>query len=152
MAHYCLGLVMAEGDHLSWCWTDYTGSRTQMDFPGQFLSHSLTHSSTINQKKTNERKNWKLVMTTPAAGLVFGLHHHLHWFRCIIKPKAMIQTEMGPVMSTPLPFAMSLRVRMSSPDKFFSHLRADTSLLCTWTGELFLELHNGTYTTEAKVE
>lgn len=45
-----------------------------------------------------------------------------------------------------------LRVQMSSPDKFFSHLRADTSLLGTWTGELFLELHNGTYTTEAKVE
>eukprot|EP00066_Takifugu_rubripes_P004327 XP_003967613.1 PREDICTED: alpha-mannosidase 2C1 isoform X1 [Takifugu rubripes] len=44
------------------------------------------------------------------------------------------------------------RVQMSSPDKFFSHLRADTSLLCTWTGELFLELHNGTYTTEAKIK
>ncbi|CAF98334.1 unnamed protein product, partial [Tetraodon nigroviridis] len=44
------------------------------------------------------------------------------------------------------------RVQMSSPDKFFSHLRTNTSLLCTWTGELFLELHNGTYTTQAKVE
>lgn len=44
------------------------------------------------------------------------------------------------------------RVQMSSPEKFFSHLRTNTSLLCTWTGELFLELHNGTYTTEAKVE
>ncbi len=47
---------------------------------------------------------------------------------------------------------VSHRVQSSSPDKFFSQLRADSALLCTWTGELFLELHNGTYTTEAQVE
>lgn len=41
---------------------------------------------------------------------------------------------------------------MSSPDKLFSQLQADSALLCTWTGELFLELHNGTYTTQAQVE
>ena len=51
-----------------------------------------------------------------------------------------------------LKFSVSLRVKMSSPDKFFSQLHADFDLLCTWTGELFLELHNGTYTTQAKVE
>lgn len=45
-----------------------------------------------------------------------------------------------------------LRIQMSSPDRLFSQLRADTSLLCTWTGELFLELHNGSYTTQAQVE
>lgn len=45
-----------------------------------------------------------------------------------------------------------LRVQTSSPDKLFSHLQADSDLLCTWTGELFLELHNGTYTTQAQVE
>lgn len=47
---------------------------------------------------------------------------------------------------------MFLRVHTSSPDKLFSQLQADSALLCTWTGELFLELHNGTYTTEAQVE
>lgn len=46
---------------------------------------------------------------------------------------------------------MSSRVQMSSPDVLFSQLEADSSLLCTWVGELFLELHNGTYTTQAKV-
>ena len=44
------------------------------------------------------------------------------------------------------------RVQTSSPDKLFSELRADSDLLCTWSGELFLELHNGTYTTEAQVD
>lgn len=43
------------------------------------------------------------------------------------------------------------RVLMSSPDKLFSQLQHDSALLCTWTGELFLELHNGTYTTQAQV-
>uniref|UniRef100_A0AAQ6A5A0 alpha-mannosidase n=1 Tax=Amphiprion ocellaris TaxID=80972 RepID=A0AAQ6A5A0_AMPOC len=44
------------------------------------------------------------------------------------------------------------RVRMSSPDELFSQLQADSALLCTWSGELFLELHNGTYTTQAQIK
>ncbi|XP_056138138.1 alpha-mannosidase 2C1 [Lampris incognitus] len=44
------------------------------------------------------------------------------------------------------------KVQMSSPDKLFSQLRAESALLCTWTGELFLELHNGTYTTQAEIK
>ncbi|XDV52784.1 hypothetical protein PO909_021447 [Leuciscus waleckii] len=44
------------------------------------------------------------------------------------------------------------KVQMSSPDVLFSQLEADSSLLCTWVGELFLELHNGTYTTQAKIK
>ena len=40
---------------------------------------------------------------------------------------------------------------MSTPDRLFSELLADSALLCTWSGELFLELHNGTYTTQAQV-
>ncbi|KAF6738905.1 Alpha-mannosidase 2C1 [Oryzias melastigma] len=44
------------------------------------------------------------------------------------------------------------KVQMSSPDQLFSQLQADSSLLCTWTGELFLELHNGTYTTQAQIK
>ncbi|CAH2273484.1 alpha-mannosidase 2C1 [Pelobates cultripes] len=44
------------------------------------------------------------------------------------------------------------RVKMSSPDQFFSAVETDTSQLCTWVGELFLELHNGTYTTQAQIK
>lgn len=44
-----------------------------------------------------------------------------------------------------------LRVQLSSPRKLFSALESDSGQLCTWVGELFLELHNGTYTTHAQV-
>ncbi|XP_062847801.1 alpha-mannosidase 2C1 [Trichomycterus rosablanca] len=44
------------------------------------------------------------------------------------------------------------RVKMSSPDRLFSELQSDSGLLCTWSGELFLELHNGTYTTQAQIK
>nr|DBA31660.1 TPA: hypothetical protein GDO54_007453 [Pyxicephalus adspersus] len=44
------------------------------------------------------------------------------------------------------------RVHLSTPDQFFSALETNTSQLCTWVGELFLELHNGTYTTQAQIK
>ncbi|XP_072409308.1 alpha-mannosidase 2C1 isoform X1 [Chiloscyllium punctatum] len=44
------------------------------------------------------------------------------------------------------------RVKQSSPETFFSILEADTTMLCTWVGELFLELHNGSYTSQAKIK
>ncbi|XP_038562144.1 alpha-mannosidase 2C1 [Micropterus salmoides] len=44
------------------------------------------------------------------------------------------------------------KVQTSSPEKLFSQLQADSALLCTWAGELFLELHNGTYTTQAQIK
>uniref|UniRef100_A0A8C9FCJ7 Alpha-mannosidase 2C1 n=1 Tax=Pavo cristatus TaxID=9049 RepID=A0A8C9FCJ7_PAVCR len=44
------------------------------------------------------------------------------------------------------------RVQISTPDRFFSVLEKESSQLCTWVGELFLELHNGTYTTQAQIK
>ncbi|KAM6937533.1 alpha-mannosidase 2C1 [Xenentodon cancila] len=44
------------------------------------------------------------------------------------------------------------KVQMSTPGRLFSQLCAESALLCTWTGELFLELHNGTYTTQAQIK
>jgi hypothetical protein len=47
---------------------------------------------------------------------------------------------------------ISFRVKMSTPDQLFSDIEAeDGGKLCRWAGELYLELHNGTYTTHAKV-
>lgn len=46
---------------------------------------------------------------------------------------------------------LSHRVQISTPDQLFSVLEKESSQLCTWVGELFLELHNGTYTTQAQV-
>lgn len=43
-------------------------------------------------------------------------------------------------------------VQSKTPLDFFSKLEAeDAHNLCTWTGELYLELHRGTYTSQAKV-
>ncbi|XP_014636428.1 PREDICTED: alpha-mannosidase 2C1 isoform X6 [Ceratotherium simum simum] len=47
---------------------------------------------------------------------------------------------------------VSLRVQLSSPGRLFSALESDSGQLCTWVGELFLELHNGTYTTHAQIK
>uniref|UniRef100_A0A8C3LKI4 Alpha-mannosidase 2C1 n=1 Tax=Chrysolophus pictus TaxID=9089 RepID=A0A8C3LKI4_CHRPC len=44
------------------------------------------------------------------------------------------------------------RIQFSTPDHFFSVLEKESSQLCTWVGELFLELHNGTYTTQAQIK
>ncbi|KAG8514576.1 Alpha-mannosidase 2C1 [Galemys pyrenaicus] len=44
------------------------------------------------------------------------------------------------------------RVQLSSPERLFSALESDSEQLCTWVGELFLELHNGTYTTLAQIK
>ncbi|GFO19170.1 alpha-mannosidase [Plakobranchus ocellatus] len=45
------------------------------------------------------------------------------------------------------------KVQLSSSDAFFSTLEAESpNMLCHWRGELYLELHNGTYTTWAQVK
>lgn len=38
----------------------------------------------------------------------------------------------------------------STPNKFFENLEAESSQLCRWVGELYLELHNGTYTSQVR--
>ena len=41
---------------------------------------------------------------------------------------------------------------MSSPRQFFGTVSGrESGKLCKWVGELYLELHRGTYTTQAKV-
>ncbi|XP_076466498.1 alpha-mannosidase 2C1-like [Babylonia areolata] len=47
------------------------------------------------------------------------------------------------------------RVEMRGPGEFFRAVEEEEETarrLCTWRGELYLELHNGTYTTHAKVK
>uniref|UniRef100_A0A5F4VVD7 Alpha-mannosidase 2C1 n=1 Tax=Callithrix jacchus TaxID=9483 RepID=A0A5F4VVD7_CALJA len=44
------------------------------------------------------------------------------------------------------------RVQLSSPRQLFSALESGSGQLCTWVRELFLELHNGTYTTHAQIK
>eukprot|EP00117_Sycon_ciliatum_P016137 scpid24513/ scgid1061/ Alpha-mannosidase 2C1; Alpha mannosidase 6A8B; Alpha-D-mannoside mannohydrolase; Mannosidase alpha class 2C member 1 len=45
------------------------------------------------------------------------------------------------------------RIRPSTPMDFFSKLESTSaSSLCTWVGEMYLELHNATYTTQAEIK
>ncbi|KAK3704578.1 hypothetical protein RRG08_033620 [Elysia crispata] len=45
------------------------------------------------------------------------------------------------------------KIKLASSDAFFSNIEAERpNRLCRWRGELYLELHNGTYTTWAKVK
>jgi alpha-mannosidase len=42
------------------------------------------------------------------------------------------------------------RTEMRTPTEFFQRLETDAKDLTTWVGELYLELHRGTYTTQAR--
>lgn len=44
------------------------------------------------------------------------------------------------------------RVEMRSPGEFFDRAEADIKAPTVWSGELYLELHRGTYTTQARVK
>ncbi|MCX7706554.1 MAG: alpha-mannosidase, partial [Anaerolineae bacterium] len=44
------------------------------------------------------------------------------------------------------------RVEMRSPAEFFARCEADIREPTVWSGELYLELHRGTYTTQARVK
>lgn len=55
------------------------------------------------------------------------------------------------VPSSSLSVCLSHRVQISTPEQLFSALEKESGQLCIWVGELFLELHNGTYTTQAQV-
>ncbi|CAL4203420.1 unnamed protein product, partial [Meganyctiphanes norvegica] len=44
------------------------------------------------------------------------------------------------------------KVDIMTPDELFSQLEPDQHNMCRWVGELYLELHNGTYTTQAAMK
>ncbi|XP_067943567.1 alpha-mannosidase 2C1-like [Watersipora subatra] len=45
------------------------------------------------------------------------------------------------------------RVELSTPAEFFTSIEEkEARNLCTWSGELYLEMHNGTYTTQSKIK
>ncbi|XP_002739477.2 alpha-mannosidase 2C1-like, partial [Saccoglossus kowalevskii] len=44
------------------------------------------------------------------------------------------------------------RIKMSTPEQFFKELEDTSNDLCKWIGELYLELHQGTFTTQAMIK
>lgn len=49
-------------------------------------------------------------------------------------------------------FMLTIRIEFKGPDSFFEQLEADAHKLCKWVGELYLEMHNGTYTSQALIK
>lgn len=43
-------------------------------------------------------------------------------------------------------------MRHCTPAAFFQDIQAEKGRFCTWVGELYLELHRGTYTTHARTK
>jgi alpha-mannosidase len=44
------------------------------------------------------------------------------------------------------------RVTFGDSDEFFAELEKESDKFYKWVGELYLELHNGTYTSQAKIK
>lgn len=44
------------------------------------------------------------------------------------------------------------RATLMTPDQMFTQLESEQHNFCRWVGELYLELHNGTYTTHADMK
>ncbi|XP_071941386.1 alpha-mannosidase 2C1-like [Antedon mediterranea] len=44
------------------------------------------------------------------------------------------------------------KISQSTPDQFFDVIEKESSNLCRWIGELYLELHQGTFTTQAMLK
>ncbi|WP_084074251.1 glycoside hydrolase family 38 C-terminal domain-containing protein [Demequina sp. NBRC 110052] len=44
------------------------------------------------------------------------------------------------------------RVQLASPDEYFADAREEYSQLPTWVGEMYLEFHRGTYTSQARMK
>ncbi|CAL8089914.1 unnamed protein product [Orchesella dallaii] len=44
------------------------------------------------------------------------------------------------------------KIIFNGPDYFFNRLESDSHKLCKWVGELYLEMHNGTYTSQARLK
>ena len=55
------------------------------------------------------------------------------------------------LVCTYIKICVCCRVQFSTPVDFFNGLRDEVPQLCRWVGELYLELHRGTYTTHAQV-
>ncbi|XP_067676860.1 alpha-mannosidase 2C1-like [Haliotis asinina] len=43
-------------------------------------------------------------------------------------------------------------IQLSTPEAFYESVERDSTRLCTWVGELYLERHQGTYTSQAQVK
>lgn len=124
--------------HNTFFWEGIDGTQVLTHFPpGNSYGMNGTVEDLINTVKNNKDKG-----RANHSALLFGFGDGGGG------PTQLMLDRMQRVRDTDgLP-----KVQMSTPSVLFSQLESDSALLCTWVGELFLELHNGTYTTQAKIK
>jgi len=50
-----------------------------------------------------------------------------------------------------IPSQFNYRVKFSDSNEFFEELEKESDRFSKWVGELYLELHNGTYTSQVNI-
>lgn len=74
------------------------------------------------------------------------------WFSLHSSPFIWLPPPSPPPLF-PYCYSCRFRVSLSTPEDFFTAVnKQDSNNLCTWVGELYLELHQGTFTTQAKIK
>jgi len=124
--------------HSSFWWEGLDGSRVLTHFPpadtynAQALPEEVLKSARSN--KDRERTNESLMVLGYGDGGGGPQRQMLERIK-----------RMSDINGCP-------RVEMRSPSEFFRRLEKDGDKLLTWSGELYFELHRGTYTTHAFVK
>ena len=116
-------------------WEGLDGSRVLTHFPPADTYNSMANVKevvyNVNNFKDHDRANSSYLLFgfgDGGGGPTLGMLEQLK--------------RMGDVDGLP-------RVQIRSPHEFFTRCEADASDLTTWVGELYFELHRGTYTTQA---
>ncbi|XP_066491116.1 alpha-mannosidase 2C1 [Tiliqua scincoides] len=122
--------------HNTFFWEGIDGSQVLAHFPPADSYGLVGHVEEILKTMKNNRD--KGLVNHSAALFGFGDGGGGPTQKILDRLKRMKDTDGLP------------RVQMSTPDRFFSAL--EKAQLCTWVGELFLELHNGTYTTHGQIK
>ncbi|XP_036049017.1 alpha-mannosidase 2C1 isoform X1 [Onychomys torridus] len=124
--------------HHTFFWEGLDGSRVLVHFPPGDSYGMQGHVEEVLKTVTNNRDKGR----TNHSGFLFGFGDGGGG-----PTQTMLDRlkRMGNTDGLP-------RVQLSSPGQLFTALEKDSGQLCTWVGELFLELHNGTYTTHAQLK
>lgn len=124
--------------HTTFHWRGIDGSEVLAHFPPENTYNSLLDTEFLIPGMTNFRERDRL----PEFMSLFGVGDGGGG------PKAE-SIELGRRMKN---LEGAPKVRFGNAKEFFAHLNEHSDQLPTWVGELYLELHRGTLTTQAKVK
>lgn len=124
--------------HSSFWWEGIDGTRVMTHFPP---ANTYTSSASVNDV-INSDKDCKDRDRTKNAMLLYG-----HGDGGGGPTEEMISGLKHMAKAPGVP-----NIKFEGPIDFFHRLEADADKLLTWRGELYLELHRGTYTSQARTK